>query len=80
VLFFKNKNKGRFERAPKTDNEQIHTHTDIKIFYTYIFPLILRELIYILDCLIVMDTYESQNNRQSEELAAKVSRLKHVSH
>ena len=27
-----------------------------------------------------MNTFESQNNRHSEELAAKVSRLKHVSH
>jgi dolichyl-phosphate-mannose--protein O-mannosyl transferase len=26
-----------------------------------------------------MDTFENQNNRHSEELAAKVSRLKHVS-
>jgi len=25
-----------------------------------------------------MDTYENQNNRQADELAAKVSRLKHV--
>lgn len=30
-------------------------------------------------CLLLMDTYESQSNHLAGELAAKVSRLKHVS-
>ena len=39
----------------------------------------ITEVLSISDCLILMDTYESQNNRLADELAAKVSRLKHVS-
>lgn len=59
----------------KTDYEQIQTHTyknREKIFLGNY-----KNDFYVLDR-IIMDTFESQNNRHQEELAAKASRLKHV--
>ncbi len=51
MFFYENKNEGRFERAPKTDYEQIQIHKYSNMKYIYIYSMI-REVIFILDCLI----------------------------
>lgn len=75
------------ERLKLTLTRYTHTHTNILILHNCItiagFLYDRKYHLYISDYIIIfitdtMHTLESQNNKYSEELAAKVTRLKHV--
>ena len=77
VLLLRIKNKVVLKERPKlTSNRYTHTHLT-----AYVIDLVGDDRNYFYFRLsYFMDTFESQSNRHADELSAKVSRLKHVSH